>query len=466
MPTLIHAGVVVPATGGEILEGGAVIIDGGRIVEVLPVLDARRIRASFGGEIVDEPDSVLMPGLVNIHTHGVSPSPLFPSGSAPLSDERWLAHLDRHASTGTTTVLSTCGLGTMDEIREADRRHVVHVRGATAHTPGAIAAALAADGAGLSERHRAQTIERMLDDGAVAIGELAGGQTLGGGGQDLVFLPAAIRRRTGRVVTQGQARALKEAVLGRFMCPQSDLDAQSGSRADLLGAAAEDAGLADVDPGELRDLIIDTVMPSVAHARDGIREGVEAARMLGVPALVHSAAASADLIRALQSASDRRPATIIAGHVNHTSHTVEEAVGLARAGRDSGWYGEASVFDLLEGRETVQTREHWDALLAGPDLVDVLATDYGHDGRHDPLIAAVHDVISAGHRGLAEAVEMVTSVPAGLIPGLVEGGAMLCRGAPADLVVADRDDLRAVRRVYIGGALVAEHGRMLSQVDA
>ncbi|GAA2856954.1 hypothetical protein [Microbacterium arabinogalactanolyticum] len=459
MPTLIRAGVVVPATGGTILEGGAVVVDDGRIVEVLDALGARRAAEAFAGEVVDEPDSILMPGLVNIHTHGVSPSPLFPSGSAPLPDERWLGHLDGHAIAGTTTVLSTCGLGTMDEIREADRRHAVHVRGATAHIPGSIAAALAADGAGLTGQHTQQTIERMLADGAVAIGELAGGQTLGGGGQDLVFLPAAILRRTGVVVTQAQARGLKESVLGRFM----DEGAYSS---ELFTERAAQAGLGGVDPEALRRLVVDTVMPSVGSARDGIREGVEAARRFGVPALVHSASASADLIRELQRSDDRRPATIIAGHVNHTSHTPSEAVRLAESGRDAGWYGEASVFDLLEGRETVQTREHWDALLEGIDLVDVLATDYGHDGRHDPLISAVQDVIARGHRGLAEAVEMVTSVPAALVPGLVEGGAMLRRGAPADLVIADRDDLRVVRRVYIGGVPVAERGRMLSAARA
>lgn len=455
MRTLIRAGVVVPATGGRTIEGGGVVIENGRILDVL---SARSSAQPFSGRIVDVPDCALIPGLVNLHAHGVSPSPLFPSGAAALPDERWLAHLDRHLASGTTTVLSTCGLGTMDEIRAADRRHVVHVRGATAHTRGALAAALAADGAGLGPAHRALTIERMLEDGAVAIGELGGGQTLGGGGQDLVYLPAAIHRRFGRVLSQEQARSLKEAVLGRFM------DESSGD-AEAFAERAAEVGLGDVPSAELRALIVATVMPSVGHARDGIREGVAAARRLGVPALVHSASASAELLRALL----REPvqgATVIAGHVNHTSHTVEEALALAEAGREAGWYGEASVFDLLERRETVRTREHWDALMAGPGLVDVIATDYGHDGRHDPLIAGVQDVIDAGHRTLAEAVEMATSVPAALVPGLVDGGAMIRRGAPADLVIARRDDLREVRAVLVGGEGVVRHGRVLQGAQA
>lgn len=455
MRTLIRAGVVVPATGGRTIEGGGVVLENGRILDVL---GARSAAEPFAGRIVDVPDCAVLPGLVNLHAHGVSPSPLFPSGAAPLPDERWRGHLDRHLAAGTTTVLSTCGLGTMEEIREADRRHAVHVRGATAHTRGALAAALAADGAGLGPEHRAMTVERMLEDGAVAIGELGGGQTLGGGGQDLVYLPAAILRRTGRTVTQEQARALKEALLGRF------LEEGAGDPA-LFAARAAEAGLDHVPAAELRALVSGTVMPSIGHARAGIREGVAAARRLGVPALVHSAAASADVLRALLAEPGRR-ATVIAGHVNHTSHTVQEAVRLAEAGRDAGWYGEASVFDLLEGRETVRTREHWDALMAGSGLVDVIATDYGHDGRHDPLIAAVQDVVAAGHRTLAEAVEMVTSVPAALVPGLVEGGAMLRRGAPADVVIARRADLREVVAVLVGGEDVVRHGRILQGTAA
>ncbi|MBO0980095.1 amidohydrolase family protein [Microbacterium sp. SD291] len=455
MSLLIRAGAVVPATGGVVLERGGVVVSRGRILDVL---DARAAAQPFDGRIVEEPDGVVMPGLVNIHTHGVSPSPLFPSGSPALSEERWRANLDRHLETGTTTVLSTCGLGTMEDIAEADRRHPVHVRAATAHTPSALAAARAADGAGLSERHALMTVERMLESGAVAIGELGGGQTLGGGGQDLVFLPAAILARTGRTISQAQARSLKESVLGRFMNERS-------YRPEALRAAAESSGLADVATEELRELILKTVMPSVGHARHGIREGIELARMLGVPALVHSASASAELIRDL-IAERGRPTTIIAGHVNHTSHSADEAVELAIAGMEAGWYAEASVFDLLEGRETVQTRDHWDALLSRPGLVDALATDYGHDGRHDPLIAAVQDVIDAGHRSLAEAVEMVTSVPASLIPGLAEGGAMLRAGAPADIVIARRGDLRDVRRVFVGGEEVVVDGRRATEVRA
>uniref|UniRef100_UPI0039F062E9 amidohydrolase family protein n=1 Tax=Sinomonas sp. G460-2 TaxID=3393464 RepID=UPI0039F062E9 len=206
MSTLIHGGTLVTGSGTPAIERGALVLDGGRIADVLEYWDPER---GFDGEVLDAAGHVIMPGLINCHTHGVTPGPLFPSAAEPLPDEQWLGHLDRHLLAGTTTVLSLCGFATMDHVREADARHAVHVRGATTHLPSALAAAQRADGAGLTDRDCLISVEQMVDDGAVAIGELGGGQTLGGGGQDLVYLPAAIERQTGVRVSQAHARRLK-----------------------------------------------------------------------------------------------------------------------------------------------------------------------------------------------------------------------------------------------------------------
>lgn len=45
------------------------------------------------------------------------------------------------------------------------------------------------DGKGLSDRRRALTIEQMTADGAKALGEAGGGQTLGGGAQAIASFP-------------------------------------------------------------------------------------------------------------------------------------------------------------------------------------------------------------------------------------------------------------------------------------
>jgi len=65
---LIEAGFVVPVVPhAVVLEDHAVAVDGGRIVAVLPVAQAR---ARFAPrETVSRPDAALIPGLVNAHTH-------------------------------------------------------------------------------------------------------------------------------------------------------------------------------------------------------------------------------------------------------------------------------------------------------------------------------------------------------------------------------------------------------------
>ncbi|AMM34461.1 hypothetical protein SA2016_3804 [Sinomonas atrocyanea] len=451
MSTLIHGGTLVTGEGTAPVECGALIMAGGRIEAVL---DHWAPGQHYDGDIIDASGCVIMPGLVNSHCHGVTPGPLFPSAARALSEEAWLGNLDRHLLAGTTTVLSLCGLATMEQVREADKRHAVNVRGATTHLPSAISAAQIADGAGLSGREEGIGVEQMLSEGAVAIGELGGGQTLGGGGQDLVYLPAAIGRRTGVRVSQDEARRLKEAVLGRFV------DATHYDFEEFAQAARE-ARLADViDLHDLAELIRSTVTPSVTPAIEGIRQGVHAAARLGVPAIVHSASATAAVLRELMVDPRARGAKVVAAHVNHTSHTPTEARELAALGREHGWAGEASAFDLLDRRHTVKTREHWDLLLAEAGLVQIIGTDYGHHGQHDRLIAAVQDIAERGHRSLQDAVAMATSSVADLIPGIAPERGTLRRGLVADVVVADARDFRRVRDVFVGGERVVAEGQL------
>jgi imidazolonepropionase-like amidohydrolase len=471
MRTAIVGGTVVAGDGSAPRTGAAVVLADATIEGI----DARWPDGSRADVIIDATGCLVMPGLINCHTHGVTPGPLFPSAAAALPDAEWQSNLDRHLLAGTTTVLNLCGLATMAEVEAADAAHPVKVKGATSHLPSAIAAARAADGAGLRPEHAAMTAEAMVSAGAVAIGELGGGQTLGGGGQDLQYIPAAIERITATVVTAAQARAIKDAVLG----PHLDRDRPDEP---ALAAALTDAGLAPLlDPNKAADLIRGCVLPSLHSGLAGIREGVLAAATLGVPAVVHSASASAALLRELAADKAGRRATVIAGHSNHTSFTPDEALATARDLADHGWLLECCTFDLLELRHTVTTRDHWDRLLADGDSVTLLATDYGYLGQHDPLISGVSDLVAAGHRSLGAAVAMASGNVAEAVPGLAPGAGRLAAGLAADLVIAEIDTRRMagsrnggtasasnavpgrVRHVFVDGHQVVRNGSITTR---
>ena len=66
--TLVTARWVLPVEpAGCVLEDHAVALRGGRIVAVLPAAEARR--RFDPAEVIERPDHVLLPGLVNAHTH-------------------------------------------------------------------------------------------------------------------------------------------------------------------------------------------------------------------------------------------------------------------------------------------------------------------------------------------------------------------------------------------------------------
>jgi 5-methylthioadenosine/S-adenosylhomocysteine deaminase len=85
--TLILAGWCIPVEPhGLILTDHAVAITDGRIVDILPAADARS--GYEAGVLVERPDQVLIPGLINAHTHAAMT--LFRGLADDLPLERWL----------------------------------------------------------------------------------------------------------------------------------------------------------------------------------------------------------------------------------------------------------------------------------------------------------------------------------------------------------------------------------------
>ena len=86
---LIEAGWVVPVEPhGVVLEGHAVVVSDGVVVAVLPAAEARALYAPR--ETVSRPGSVLVPGLVNAHTH--NPMTLMRGVADDLALHEWLQH--------------------------------------------------------------------------------------------------------------------------------------------------------------------------------------------------------------------------------------------------------------------------------------------------------------------------------------------------------------------------------------
>lgn len=86
-PTLILPRYVVPVRPrGQVLEDYGVLVAGSRIESVLPEREARS--AIKDGPVVELPDHVLMPGLINMHTH--SPMTLLRGYADDLDLQHWL----------------------------------------------------------------------------------------------------------------------------------------------------------------------------------------------------------------------------------------------------------------------------------------------------------------------------------------------------------------------------------------
>lgn len=201
------------------------------------------------------------------------------------------------------------GFVTADQVAATRARHPMNIGLASCNTPACLRAAEISDGGGLADSNREFTATIAAREGAVAFGEIGAGHTLGGGGVSYLYIPAAIRERTGREVTPAQADALKYAVLGRH------INAERYDR-DAVAAVLDTVGLAGrLSPEDVKEIISGIVLPPFETALHGLLEAAEYGRRHDLPVLVHNAAASMKQV-AMAAATGVR---LIAGHSNHDS---------------------------------------------------------------------------------------------------------------------------------------------------
>ncbi|OHV43739.1 amidohydrolase [Parafrankia soli] len=446
---VLNGGDLVDGRGGEPRRDVDIIVVGDTVREITPTRSAEAYVAV--DEIVDCAGRLVLPGLVNNHTHGTAFGPLFPSGQVGLPREQVLANLDRHLLEGTTTVLCVDGFVTAADLAGTDEAHPVNVRLASCNTPACLAAATIVDGGGLTEANRRFTARQAVDAGAVALGEIGAGHTLGGGGACYRYIPVEIERRSGVTITPRQASGLRDAVLGRHI-------SASAFDRDGVDRALADAGLAGrLSVEEAREIVSAVVLPAFDVALRGLTEAADQAREMGVPVVVHNAAASMTQVAAIA----RTDVPLVAGHSNHSSFGLREALDHAERLKELGAVLDVSTLDTFGARRLTTGPELLYAMFSA-GLVDTISTDYA-GGHHDPVLLAIDRAVRAGVVTLPAAVAMATANAADAIPGLAPRRGRVVPGAIADLVVTDPAELRGVGTVMVGGRFAVRDGRCVAR---
>lgn len=205
---IVKEGTVIPGDGTTVLDEASVYIDGDRIIDVKAGSPGQ---VNEGDTVIDARGYVVIPGMINSHAHGVGFGPLFATAADSLPRAQVLKNLDQHLRFGTTSVVDLDGFALPEEVHEANRAHPVNVFLATTHMPINKETARLSDAKGLTPAHEAITAEKGVAAGAILFGEIGGGHTLGGGGQDYMYIPMAVKEAAGVELNPQQARQLKEA---------------------------------------------------------------------------------------------------------------------------------------------------------------------------------------------------------------------------------------------------------------
>jgi cytosine/adenosine deaminase-related metal-dependent hydrolase len=137
--TVLNRATIVVGDGSDRIRDGAVIVAGGRILDVRDESIDETEREFADPTVLDLDGDLLFPGLINSHMHAAISTPLTAAaGPAPSHEEADVTR-DRHLLAGATTVVNADAFALPAEVATAREDHPLKVEFAACPTPSVIA---------------------------------------------------------------------------------------------------------------------------------------------------------------------------------------------------------------------------------------------------------------------------------------------------------------------------------------
>jgi imidazolonepropionase-like amidohydrolase len=433
---IVNASGIVTGDGVTVLENTSIVVENGFITDLPPVNYVPY--NAYADRFIDAQGGLVIPGIINIHTHGSAMGLFLSYAWKPLTMERWFFNMNTHLLEGTTTVLNGDGFTLPEEVDAANKIHPINIKTGTLHTPGNLKTfdIIPCSGEALDDWHRNYTIKEAVAHGAVAIAEVGSPSTTAGTFEKCHYL--------GKVISVNDARALDHAVV-------------ADDEATIRKVLAQ-AGIAHLTTEEAKDLVDKTSFAPIRACCEAMRDSVSYSRQFDLPVLCHAEPGMADAI--IDVAKELGP-RLVSVHSSH-SFAPEAAVAFAKEVKKAGGTVEVCTSDYYHAKQVDPSPEATYALLR-EGLVDIITTDYS-GGYHEPILLLMQKAIEEGLLTLPGAIKLSTSNPVTTIPKLAPNKGLIERGRVADLCIVDKDDISKVKDVIIFGRVIVEEGRIIDYV--
>jgi hypothetical protein len=305
------------------------------------------------------------------------------------------------------------------------------------------------DGKGLNKLHFEMSASKMLEEGAVVLGEIGSGATLGGGVSTYKYVPEAIENECGIRISPGQAEGLKKASLGHRISKEN-------FNIHEFTMALKEAFLTDkISIEKAREIVDKFVFEPVEVSLQSFDEATEISAVTGIPVVFHNSFFSGEKIINLAQKNINSRARLVAAHCNHPSFSIEESISFAKKMKELGVIIDISSLDSII-TNYLTSSEYIDAL-AGENLIDTISTDYG-GGHWDSILEALHYLIKKDLVSPAQGVAMATGNVAGIYSLAAPDRGFIKKGKIADIVLTDDKNIGRVETVIIEGKIVADRG--------